>query len=119
MATSVQIASYNPSLVIGTFGASGTLSEEFDLAGYATVGMLTDGMANGTMNILVAAYPLSTGTNFYRTLRDNVGVAVPLTIPTGNGAYKESDIRVIAPYRFVRLVSSVAQTGASATFVVK
>lgn len=118
--SNVMIEGSNNNQFIGTMGANGTLSEEFDLSGFTQIGLLTDGAANGTLSILVAATSiLSTGTNTYRLLRDSVGASYALTVPTGSGAFKESDLRVIAPYRYVRLLSSVNQTGFSAAFVVK
>ena len=115
----VEINGSVPSLVIGTIGTNGTLSEEFDLTGYTLVGMLSDNATNGTLNFLVADRPLSKG-NTYRPVRDNVGVAVPLTLPSGSSAFRESDIKVIAPYRFVRIFTTAAQSSAPTfTFVVK
>jgi len=109
------IVGSNPSLIIGTIGASGTLSEQFDLASYNSFGLLTDNANNGTLNIWVsnqlAAVPSGAGTlaDNYRLLRDNVGAAYALTLPAGSSAFKASDIAVIAPYRFVRFGTSVAQ----------
>jgi hypothetical protein len=122
--TNVMIIGSNPSLIIGTIGAQGTLSEQLDLASYNSFGLLTDNAVNGTINIWVsnqlAAVPSGAGTlaDNYRLLRDNVGAAYALTLPTGSSAFKASDIAVIAPYRFVRFSTSVGQangTGASAT----
>lgn len=122
MSNNVVIIGSNTSQIIGTLGTNGTLSEEIDLGLYNTVGLLSDGMANGTMNILVSVQPLllnGTLQNTYRLLRDNAGVAVAYTIPTGSSAFKESDMHIIAPYRYVRFLSSVNQSGASFTAVVK
>lgn len=118
MATNVMLMGSNNQQIIGTMGASGTLSEEFDLSGFTQIGLLTDGAANGTLNFLVSVVA-GTINDSYRLLRDNAGVAVAVTVPTGRGAFRESDMRVLAPYRFVRLLSTVAQTGFSATFVLK
>lgn len=116
--TNVMLIGSNNNQIIGTMGTAGTLSEEFDLSGFTQVGMLTDGAANGTLNFLVSVQSLAQG-NTYRLLRDTAGVAVAYTVPTGSNAYKEVDMRVLAPYRYVRLLSNVAQTGFSATFVLK
>lgn len=116
--SNVMKAGSNTTQIIGTMGTSGTLSEEMDLSGFTQIGLLTDGAANGTLNFLVSVQSLALG-NTYRLLRDNVGAAYAITVPTGSGAMKASDMAVLAPYRYVRLISSVAQTGFSATFVLK
>ncbi len=113
---SVQIASYNPSFVAGTIGVNGTQSEWFDLAGYTWLGLVVDQATNGTMNFVVGT---AAGDN-YRLLKDNVGANLAITLPTGGSAFRESDMRVLAPYRFVRIITSVAQAnGPTFTFVVK
>lgn len=116
--TNVMIEGSNNQQIIGTMGISGTLSEEYDLSGFTQIGLLTDGAANGTLNFLVSLVA-GTVNDSYRLLRDNAGAAYALTVPTGRGAFKESDMRVLAPYRYVRILSSVSQTGFSATFVLK
>lgn len=124
--TNVMIIGSNPSLVIGTVGAQGTLSEQFDLASYNSLGLLSDAGANGTLNFWVSnqLYIPGTQADNYRLLRDNVGVAYVLTLPTGQGAYKAADIAVLAPYRYVRIGTSGAQANSTTapttfTFVVK
>lgn len=124
--SNVMIVGSNPSLVVGTVGTNGTLSEQFDLASYNSLGLMADNASNGTLNFWVsnqlASVPSGAGTlaDNYRLLRDSAGVAYALTLPAGNTAFKASDIAVIAPYRFVRLGTSVAQaSGTTFTFVVK
>lgn len=129
--SNVVIAGSNPSLIVGTVGASGTLSEQMDLSMYNSFGLLADNANNGTLNIWVsnqlAAIPSGAGTlaDNYRLLRDNAGVAYALTLPAGNSAFKASDIAVIAPYRFVRFgTGGVAQSSSASapttfTLVVK
>lgn len=111
----VTINSSVPSLVTGTFGASGTLSEEFDLTGYTIAGLLVDGAANGTLNFWVASKSLADG-GTYRALVDSTGAAAAVTLPSGNIGYTATTIvNIIAPYRYVRLVASVAQGSSPVT----
>ena len=126
--SNVMIVGSNPSLVVGTVGAQGTLSEQFDLASYNSIGLLSDNANNGTLNFWVSnqQYIPGTQSDNYRLLRDNAGVAYALTLPSGSSAFKASDISVIAPYRFVRIgtvaTAQANATGTSATtftFVVK
>lgn len=125
--SNVTITGSNFSLVQGTIGTNGTLSEQFNLAGYNSIGLLLDAapngtLNNGTLNFLVSYQPYQPGTlaDAYRLLRDSSGAAVAYTIPAVNAtAYKEIDIRVIAPYTYVRLLSTVTQAAVTATFVVK
>lgn len=116
----VMIEGFNPSFVIGTIGASGTLSEEFDLSTFSDIGLLSDNASNGTLNFLVAAQPIKVSGDTYRLLRDSAGSPVALTLPTGSSAFRESDMRVLSPYRYVRLLASIAQSNTPTfTFVVK
>ena len=128
--SNVVIVGSNPSLIIGTIGVIGTLSEQLDLSMYNSFGLLTDNANIGTINIWVsnqlAAVPSGAGTlsDNYRLLRDNVGAAYALTLPAGSSAFKASDIAVIAPYRFVRFGASTTQSSNAAapttfTLVVK
>lgn len=115
--SNVVIIGSNPSLVVGTVGANGTLSEQFDLSMYNSLGLLSDNASNGTINFWVSnqLYVPGTLADNYRLLRDNVGAPYALTLPAGSSAFKASDIAVIAPYRFVRIGTSVAQAN-STTF---
>lgn len=124
--SNVMIIGSNPSLVIGTVGAQGTLSEQFDLASYNSLGLLSDAASNGTLNFWVSNQQYIPGTQAdnYRLLRASDGSAYALTLPAGSSAFKAADIAVIAPYRFVRLGTSVAQANSTTapttfTFVVK
>lgn len=115
----VMIEGSNPSIVKGTIGTNGTLSEELDLAGYNSIGLMIDNASNGTLNFWVS-YQSYTQGDVYRLLRDTAGAAVAYTLPSGNVAFKESDIRVIAPYRYVKLGTTVAQANApEVRFIVK
>ena len=86
MSNNVMIIGSNPSLVVGTIGTNGTLSEEFDLSSYNSIGLLVDNASNGTLNFLVASQPINingTLNNTYRLLRDTTGAAVAYTLPAG------------------------------------
>jgi hypothetical protein len=118
----VMIVGSNDSQVNGTFGASGTLSEQFDLTNYTLAGLEIDGAANGTLNFLVSQNPFIPGTlaNNYRPVYNSDGTAYALTIPSGNVAYSAAVIvSAIAPYRYVRLLSTPAQSSVAARFIVK
>lgn len=118
--SNAQIIGHNSSIVIGTVGAGGTLSEEFNIDNYSIFGLLVDNATNGTLNLLVADQSLTSGTNSYRLLRDTAGAAVAYTLPAGNTAFKEIDMKVIAPYRFVRFLTSIGQaSGSTFKIVVK
>lgn len=120
--TNVMLAGSNDSQVNGTFGASGTLSEQFDLSNYTLAGLMIDGAANGTLNFLVSQNLFIPGTqaNNYRLVYNSDGTPYALTIPSGNVAFSAAvTVSAIAPYRYVRLLSSVAQSNVAARFVVK
>lgn len=131
MAQNVQITGYNPSLVRGTIGANGTASEIFDLAGYTLLGLIGDNISAGTMNFEVAADPMYAppGTPFgtlgamgtLRLLRNwDASVYASGSLPAGNIALTGDAIRVLAPYRFVRIVMSATQANTpNFTFVTK
>lgn len=120
MSGNVEINSHTPSIVTGTFGTNGTLSEEFDLSGYVLAGLLIDNASNGTLNFLVSDQPYASGDR-YRRLVDNTGAVAALTCPSGNVGYTASVVlNIIQPYRYVRILSSVAQANApTARWIVK
>lgn len=118
----MMIVGSNDSQVNGTFGSSGTLSEQFDLTNYTLAGLQLDGAANGTLTFLVAQNPFVPGTlaNNYRPVYNSDGSLYSLTIPSGSVAFSAAVIvSAIAPYRYVRLLSSVAQSSVPARFIVK
>lgn len=120
--SNVMIAGSNDSQVNGTFGASGTLSEQFDLSSYTLAGLQLDAASNGTLTFLVAQNPFVPGTlaNNYRPVYNSDGSLYSLTIPSGSVAFSAAVIvSAIAPYRYVRLLSSVAQSSVAARFIVK
>ena len=100
------------SQVVGTIGTNGTLSEECDLTGYTLGGLTIDNASNGTLTFWVSHQPLSSG-NTYRPVYNSDGTQYSVTLPSGNVAFSASVIvNAIAPYRYVRLVTSVAQASA-------
>jgi hypothetical protein len=108
----IEINGSVPDLVQGTIGTNGTLSEEADLTGYTFAGLEIDNATNGTLTFWVSHQKLSLG-NTYRPVYNSDGTQYSLTLPTGNVAFSASTIvNVIAPYRYVRLVTSVAQSSA-------
>jgi len=123
--TNVMLIGSNDSQVNGTFGASGTLSEQFDLTNYTLAGLEIDSATNGTLNFLVSHESLminGTLNNKFRPVYNSDGTTYALTLPSGNVAFSAAVIvSAIAPYRYVRLLSTPAQgsTPVQARFVVK
>jgi hypothetical protein len=116
----VMIAGSNASLVVGTIATNGTLSEEFDLSNYTMLGLLVDNATNGTLNFWVAPKALADG-GVYRPVYNADGTTYAATLKTGDNALSSVTVmNAIAPYRYVRLVTSVAQVnGPTCRFVVK
>lgn len=132
MAQNVQIVGFNPSLVKGTIDVNGTASEIFDLAGNTLLGLMGDNLSTGTLNFEVAAsdpfaapqvaQPWGTlgvqGT--LRLLRNLDGSVVASGSVSGNVAFTADAIRILAPYRYIRIVASATQSnGPAFTFITK
>ncbi len=119
--TGVEINGSVPSMVIGTIGTNGTLSEEFDLGPYTFPMLLIDNATLGTLTFLVSDKPLAPGVNTYRQVLDNTGTAKSVGPISGNVAVASDYImQTIGPARYVRLLMSSAQAnGPRCCFVVK
>ncbi len=121
--SNVMVAGYNASLVVGTIATNGTLSEMFDLSNYSQLALLSDNASNGTLNFMVAGSPLyinGTLNDTFRLLRDTAGAAIAYTLPNGSGAFRTTDLAILASYRYVRLLTSVSQANTPTfTFVTK
>lgn len=120
MSENVVIIGSNTSLVSGTIGTNGTLSEEFDLSMYSLAGLMIDNASNGTLNFWVANAKQADG-GTYRPVYNSDGTAYGVTLPSGNVSFSATVVvNAIAPYRFVRLVTSVAQANApTARFIMR
>ncbi len=121
--SNVQIIGFNPSLVVGTTGVNGTNSEVFDLGGNTLLGLIADGLTAGTINFEVASYdpaPTSSQIGTLRLLRNLDATVVATGSLSGNIALTADAVRVLAPYRYVRLQFSAQQaSGATIRFVMK
>ena len=110
----VMIAGMNTSWAQGTIGANGTASEIFDLGTYSLMGLVCDNLTNGTMSFQVASYnPAAPATDAnigtLRTLLNWDGSTYSSGAVSGNVAFTLDAIRVLAPYRYVRVIMSIAQ----------
>ncbi len=120
MATNVTITGSNPSLVTGTIGANGTLSEEYDLESYTLLGLLGDNLTNGTLTFWTAHQSLANG-GVYRQVLDNTGTAKSIGPVSGNIAVS-SDVmtQILSAYRYVRVLASSAQANSpTLRFIIK
>lgn len=94
---------------IGTILAAGTLSSEFNIAGYGILGLqATTSSVNGTLGFMVSNKGDADG-GVYRPLYNNLGVAISATAPSGQFAISGDALAALRPYQFIR-VSSTAQT---------
>ncbi len=94
---------------IGTILANATLSSEFNVEGYTHFGLqATSSSINGTLGFMVSDKPDAAG-GVYRTLYNNLGVAVSATAPSGQFAIGGDALSQLKGYQYIR-VSSTAQT---------
>lgn len=125
MSTNVQIISHAHSYVNGTIPAGGTLSQELRIQDYVHYGLFAEQL-NGTMNVGTLNFMVSRFSELdpnyaanYVYVKDSAGANVALTL-TGPQAYKGTDLEFLAPYKYVRIVSSVTQVnGLSLTIPTK
>lgn len=119
----VSVAQFNPSLIIGTTGVNGTNSEIFDFGGYSLLGMEADNLSAGTLNFEISSYDpraASAPIGTMRALRNLDASVVATGSLSGNVALTADALRVLAPYRYVRLQFSAPQAGgATIRFIVK
>lgn len=112
MGINVNSVGGNTSLIIGTTGVNGTNSELFDMQGYELYGLSIDNMSSGTIEFNVASYDPTPGGNpigTLRTLRNLDGTVVATGTMSGNIALTLDALRVLAPYRYIKLMFSAAQ----------
>lgn len=115
--TNVMITGSNYNVLQGTMPDNGTLTHEIDLAEYTLTGLIcqTPGWLAGTLTFQVSDIPDAEGGVFTDLYRDNAVVAE--AVPAGRFAVA-SDVlvRALAGYRYVKVKSSVSQTGGPITF---
>lgn len=118
--TNVMIAGVNSDTRIGTIGASGTLSEEFDLGNWSMLGLMMRNATVGTLTFWVSEQSIANG-GTPRQVYNSDGTVYSITLPTGNSAFSASVVvNAIAPYRYVRVGTSTAQTNSpTVQFIVK
>lgn len=91
----------------GTINGGGTITQEIDLGGFATVGLIaTTSMAVGTLTFEVS--DVSGGT--YSALKDGSGNAVSIGPVSGTFAVSGSVMIPLSPYRYVKIKTSSAQS---------
>lgn len=105
----VSVGQHNWNTLQGTINAGGTLTGEIDLQGYTHIGLMTaTNMTAGTLSFEVANQSLASG-GVYASLKDGSGVDVQIP---GSDVFALSGevMKVLAPYRYVRIKTSSAQT---------
>lgn len=105
----------NPNQVNAAFTNNGTLTNEIDLVGYSIVGLIVTGsMTNGTLGFMVSDLPDVPNrpggqAGVYRDLKNADGSNVTIGAVSGQFAVSGEALKPLAPYRYVRIKSSVAQ----------
>lgn len=108
--SNVMVGGSNFNLLQGTVAAGGTLSSQFDLGEYNTLGLLTDSnMVNGTLSFMVSDLPDSQG-GVYKALYKSDGTVASIGPVSGAAAISAIALAPIFPYRYVRVKFSIAQT---------
>lgn len=105
----MQLAGRQVSYLPGTILPNGTISNEIDISEYALIGLKTiTSMTSGTLQFFVSEKPEAQGGAFgpVRALSGGVKESGSLS---GIFALDASDLSFLAPYRYLRVVTSVAQ----------
>lgn len=93
--------------IAASIAANETTSGAIDLRGYVILGLIaTSAMISGNLAFQVS--DALDGT--YVDVEDSSGSAVSLGAFSGTFALKADDLAFLAPYRYLKIVSSVAQT---------
>lgn len=97
-------------VLYGTINTAGTCTEEIDLQEYSAHGlMFLTAPTEGTLNFLVAEKShLDGGT--YGTLREKTTNPAYVGAPASVGSISADDLTFLKPYRYVRIISDVAQS---------
>lgn len=100
----------NPNQVYTSFTNNGTLTGEIDLVGYSIVGLKVAGgsFANGTLGFMVSDKP-DEKSGVYVDLKNADGSNVAIGAVSGQFAVSGEALKPLAPYRYVRVKSSVNQ----------
>lgn len=107
----VGITHHNPNVLTGTIPINGTLTHEIDLMGFTTIGLWYTGATNGTLSFQVAEKPDIQGGTFVDLLAAN-GAAVTFGPSGAAGAVSGLVMEALAPYRYVKIKTSIAQATA-------
>lgn len=94
--------------VTATIAAAGTESAAIDLENFAVIGLILP--TQDTANITFKVSDKIAGT--YVLLKDKDGGTITITATTGGFAVGSDDLAPLAAYRYIKVVSSAAQTTA-------
>lgn len=83
-----------------------TVSDIVDLGNRAIMGLLIPTLDSGDLTFQVA----ESATGTFRTLKNKSGTVHTITAGTGDLAIDSDDLKALAGYRFVKIVSATTQT---------
>lgn len=109
----MMISEVRPSMLNGTINAAGTLTNELDFGGWSTAGLISDGNAlTGTLTFYASPFSDSDtqNTSNYVAIRNGDGSALAITIAANRAISGDEIIQALAPYRYVKIGTSAAQT---------
>ena len=100
--------------IASTIASGGTESSVADLAGYANYGLLIPVLASGTLTFKVSN--LYAGT-YYTVKSNDSATAFTLTDAATARAVESNDLKALAGYRYIKIVSTATQTEGAIEFI--
>ncbi|MDD5001483.1 MAG: hypothetical protein PHO55_10940 [Thiomonas arsenitoxydans] len=105
-----RIIGHRPAVLNGTILPGGTLSSEIDTGEYGVLGLIAaTSFTNGTITFRVSNLSDAEG-GAYVSLKNTDGDDKSFGPVSGTFALTGDDLSCLAPYRYVRIESSIAQS---------
>jgi hypothetical protein len=111
--------------IYGTILAGGTLSSEFNVQGYALLGLIaTSNSVLGTLGFMVSDLPdvpyrPGTPAGVYRSLVGSNGVAVAVGPVSGQFGLSSEALLPVKGYQYIRVSTTAQTTGLALTLILK
>lgn len=116
----MEISGVRPGLLQGTIAAGGTLTNEIDMGGWSSMGLIADGSAlTGTLTFQASAFSDndSVYAENYVDIRNGDGSALSITIAANRAISGDEIIQALQPYRYVKIKTSAAQTNGALFYI--
>jgi hypothetical protein len=119
--SNANISGHTPGVIDGTINYNGTLSQEIPLSDCEMIGMhVPSGWTNGTLSFQVSSSSdNSAAGGAYVDLLGSDGAVISVGPVSGGFAISGTVLEPLKPYHYVKVKSSIAQSGASIRIITK